>query len=285
MNFILLYVVIFSLCGSVFGGNIETKSYPLYLFLDAEYYLPTSLYLKCDVIDYNGMPYRDFESEEKGERETTFKQIVSALRRNDFDEILYLSHKKESMTDEEIEKHVQNAKTRMSYCRKVFGDNATSEKLDKLKIFHQLYIGDTSFVTYGSEEMKNPSGQAYRLMMKLKPDSSKNISWDLEVPATKTRFIIQTLIDGMARSPEEFNKKIGRPDKKYDFEIPLPGAEGGHETLLQFNGKRYNVNVCKDTIDPNDEVASLFQQQFFVIKNHSCDKKSFKRSSCRVIRR
>ncbi len=265
-NFILLCLAVFSLCSPAFGAKIETKSYPLFLHLDSEYYLPTSLYLKCDVIDYNDIPYRDFVSKEKGKRETTFKQIVSALRKNDTDEILYLSHKKKSMTDEEIEKHVKNTERKTSVFRKVFGDETTSKKLDKLKIFHQIYVGDASFITFGSEEMKSgDAGRPYRLMMKLKPDSSKNISWDVEEP-TKTRFIIQTLVNEMACSPEKFAKDI---NKKFDFEIPLPGAQGGHETLLQFNGKRYNVNVCKDTVDPDDEVASLFQRQFFVIKNNS----------------
>jgi len=265
MNFILLSVVVSSICGSVFGGNIETKSYPLFLYLDAEYYLPTSLYLKCDVIDYNSMPYRDFVSKENDERETTFKQIVNSLRENNLDEVLSLSYKKESMTEEDIEKHVQNAEGRITSCRKVFGDNTTSKKLDKLKIFHQIYIGDTSFITYGSEEMRGHAGRPYRLMIKLRPDPYKNILWDIAVP-TKTRFIIQTLVDEMAGSPEKFIKDI---NKEFDFNIPFPGVEGSHETLLQFNGKRYNVNVCKDTVDPNDEVASLFQQQFFVIKNQS----------------
>lgn len=262
-NFILLCLAVFSLCSPVFGGKIETKSYPLLLYLDSEYYLPISLYLKCDVIDYNGMPYGDFVSKEKGKREDAFKQVIAAVRKNSFDDCFYLSHKKKSMKVEEIDSHIKKVKKRMSNFREVLTDEVMGAKLEKLKIFSQFYLGDSSFIVFGADDMK--VNAPYRLMRKFKPDSSGEIFWDVEEP-TKTRFIIQTLVNEMARSPEKFTKDI---NEKFDFEIPLPGAQEGHETLLQFNGKRYNVNVCKNTVDPDDEVASLFQRQFFVIKNNS----------------
>lgn len=261
INLLLLCLAVFQHCTLAYGGMIETRNYPLHLYLDGEYFIATSLYLKCDVIDYKNSLYSDFISKEKGKREDIFKQTIKALRKNSFNDCFYLSHKKKSMKDKEIEDHTRKIKKKMSNFREVLTDETMGSKLEKLKIFSQFYLGDSSFIVFGADDMK--ANAPYRLMLKFKSDSSGNISWDVE-KATEMRFVLQTLVNQMAKSPEKFTQKV---DKTFDFEIPLPRTENDHTAYLQFNGKRYNINVSKDAVDPTDEVASLFQQQFIVIKD------------------
>jgi cell division protein ZapA (FtsZ GTPase activity inhibitor) len=265
INFIcLLSFAIALICTSAFGAEIESKSYPLFLNLDGNDMLATSLYLKCDVVDYGGVPYSEFKSKETGEREKVFVNAIGALKRNSHEDIFQLSHKKRIMTAEELEKHNEKVARVKDNFREVMTNEFLGKNFEKAKVFQNIYLGKSSFMVFGTDET-NPESphRFYRLIMKLKPDSSNKISWDVEKP-TETRFIIQTLVIQMAESPELFTRDT---NEVFDFEIPLPGAEDGRTAYLQFNGKRYNVNVFKEQVDPLDEIANLFQLQFVVVRD------------------
>ncbi len=127
-----LLLVCFLACISigipVMGTELRTKSYPMPFHVDFIYYLPTSLYIKCDVKEYN-MPFPDFSSKESGTRESRFQELVLAMRNNDVEKCLNMTFRKSGMNEQDTNRHNAKARQWASACHSRYFKVAVINKL------------------------------------------------------------------------------------------------------------------------------------------------------------
>lgn len=138
----------------VMAAEIQTKSYPLAFHVDLRYYLPTSLYIKCDVKEYN-MSFPDFAAKEKGLRESRFKEFVLARRNNDVEKCLNMSFRKSGMNEEDIQKHDDKVRRLVSHSQWLRSP-VVGKNLENLKVFSQFYLGNSGVFIYGVEKPPPP---------------------------------------------------------------------------------------------------------------------------------
>lgn len=263
----ILVVLIFSLCALLYtffastlvkGSEITDVDYPLFISIDRNL-IATGLCLKCDVVDCDGMAYDKYVSDEKNINAKTFKRVVEALSADKSSEVRKLTFKKNNMTAKENEELEFKANSFMSSFQGFHTDSRFGSGFSELKVFNEIYFGNDIYIVYGTDRM-DKGERPFRPMMKLRQDGNGvylNVN-NVNQADDSTRFVIQDIVNQMARG-KDF-KEVG--GKKFDYEIVHPGTEGPHQVFLRFNGKKYNLNVRKENIDPSDEVAKVFQRQF-----------------------
>jgi hypothetical protein len=252
------------------GAEIQTKSYPLAFHVDLVYYLLTSLYIKCDVKEYN-LSFPDFFSKENGIRESRFKELVFAIRANDLEKCLSMSFRQRGMKAEQIQKHNDKAKTWVSTaCSWCFSEALAGEKLEKLKVVSQFYLGNGGLFVFGGDAESSTGSAPFRTKLSFVTGPEGTFWWSLENPDSLESLLVQTA-GQMAISPTKF---AAVEDRKLEYEVPLPQTnDTQHIAYLQFNGQKYHFKVFSDTIDPTgkptDEVVSFFQNKYLLIPGGS----------------
>jgi hypothetical protein len=246
------------------GAEIQTKSCPLAFHVDLVYYLPTSLYIKCDVKEYN-MPFLDFSSKESGPAESRFKELVSAIRENNLKKCLSMTFRGPWMNEEQMRPFDQRVEAWTSMWHKALA----SEKIEKLNIFCQFYLGDSRLFILGGDSNSVPS-QPFRWQLRLRPTVERTFSWNIEDP-DPLQSLLGDAVRQTAISPTKF---VAVENTKFEYEVPIPDTnDTQHITYLQFNGQKYNFKVFSDAMGPvakpTDEVLSLFQQQYLLIAGGS----------------
>lgn len=265
LPFLLIFI---SSALTVTAAEIQTKSYPLAFHVDLRYLLPTSLYIKCNVKEYN-MSFQDFADKEKGLRESRFKEILLTMRDNDVEKCLDMFFREPGMSEKDANDRVKMELHDWRYWW--FGtNNLAGKNLEKLKVFNQFYIGKRGVFTYGVEKGLPPEFHPSRLTLRF-------------VTTEKDEFLLLTglldaigmLLSDRTRQAAIFPEKyVPLKDKKFQYEIPIPNTEDTkYPAYIQFNGERYNFSIFSDEIDSvkktTDEVVKLFQKKYLMVKEGS----------------
>ena len=251
----------------VMSAEIQTKSYPLAFHVDLSYYIPTSLYIKCDVKDYN-MPFPDFATEEKGPRESRFTEFVVAMRNNDIEKCLSISFMESGMNEAATRKHNDRVETMVSTYRSWFLSNDLAGKnLEKLKVFSQFYLGSNGLFVFGGERKSPSELHPFRARLKFVNTPRGKFSLTVENPSTLDSLLGEAM-RRMAVSPSKF---VAMENKKFEYEVPIPDTNDTvHVAYLQFNGEKYDFSVFSDKLNyiekDTDEVVSFFQEKYLMIK-------------------
>ena len=268
---LLSFLACISIAVPVMGAGIQTKSYPLALHVDLRYYLPTSLYIKCDVNEYN-MSFSDFVSREHGPQESLFKDLVFAMRNNDVEKCLNMTFRKSGMNKVQISKLNQKAELWAvgwrSWC---FSDALAGKNLEKLKVFNQFYVGNSELFIFGGDGSSSPDSGPFRAALRFVPTPEGTFLWNVENPDTLESLLGETMRQ-MAISPAKF---VALENRKFQYEVPIPDTnDTEHVAYLQFNGEKYDFKVFSDTLGPSnskptDEVVRLLQKKYLMIRDGS----------------
>lgn len=249
------------------AAQIQTKSYPVAFHVDLVYYLPTSLYIKCDVKEYN-LSFPAFFSKEDGIRESRFKELVLAIRANDLEKCLNMSFRQPGMKAEHIQKHNDKVKTWVSTAySQYFSEALAGEKLEKLKVVSQFYLGNGGLFVFGGDAESSTGSAPFRTKLSFVTGPEGTFWWSLENPDSLESSLVQTA-GQMAISPSKF---AAIEDRKLEYEVPFPKTtDTQHIAYLHFNGKKYHFKIFSDVIDPTtenptDEVVRFFQNKYLLI--------------------
>jgi len=254
----------------VMAAEIQTKSYPLAFHVDLRYYLPTSLYIKCDVKEYN-MSFPDFSSRESGTRESRFKELLLAMRNNDVEKCLSMSFQKSGMNEKDIQKHNDKIRRLVSECRSLWlGTTVSGKNLEKLKVLNQFYIGNSGLFIYGGKKGAPPESHPFRPMLKFV--TTKKDEFVLTRSLDTSDVLLGETMRQMAVSPAKF---VALENGKFEYEVPIPDTnDTQHVAYLQFNGQKYDFNIFSDVLGPisskpTDEVVRLLQKKYLMIAGGS----------------
>jgi len=268
---ILLTFFAFTLIGvPVMAAEIQTKSYPLALHVDLSYYLPTSLYIKCDVKEYN-RSFADFSSKESGTRESRFQELILAIRNNDVEKCLSMSFIKSGMNEPAIRKYNDRVETLVStYHSWCLSYDLAGKNLGKLKVFRQFYLGNNGLFVFGGEKGAPPESHPFRARLKFVNTSRGKFLLTVENPST----LDSLLGEAMRRMAVSPSKYVVLDNKQFEYEVPIADTnDTKHTAYLGFNGEKYDFSVFSDEIKtikkPTDEVVSLFQKKYLLIAGDS----------------
>jgi len=252
-------LLIFNLSGVTTGAEIQTKSYALPFYVDFDHYVWSSLYLTCDVKEYN-KPFNEFVDDETEARELTFSNLVYAIRQENLSSCLDLTYKSPSMKEDEIQRHNEQVGKMMMLCKTVlFDDSLVGSNLQKLKIVNQFYLGKGGLFVYGYEGTSEP----VRTVIRFKTSPGGTFYWDWEVKQCILPSIIAEMMHQMAKNPEESSQT---KNETLNYKIAVTNPSEGHTANLEFNGKKYDFDVFNDTVDPCDGIASFFQSKYTLLK-------------------
>jgi hypothetical protein len=265
---VLLVFILVCISGAtpVIAAEIQSKSYPLAFHVDLRYYLPTSLYIKCDVKEYN-MPFPDFLSKENEPRESRFKEIVFAIRNNDLQKCLNMSCRKPGMNEEDTQKHNNKVETWVSAARSwCFSDTLAGENLEKLKVVSQFYLGNSGLFVFGVDANSSPGSTPFRTKLKFVTRPEGAFLWSVENPDALESLLGETM-QQITVSPAKF---VAVENRKFEYEVPIPDTnDSQHVAYLQFKGEKYDFKVFSDAVGPinkpADEIVSFFQKKYLMV--------------------
>lgn len=259
INLLLLLPLVLLISQPVTAAEPDSKAYPVSFYVDFEYYLPTSLYIKCDVKEYNKF-FSDFLTSETDIHETAFKELVIAISGKNMVACLDMAIQKPSMSQQDTQKHEARVKLLMDSYRTGF---FAGGMLENTKVYNQFYLGDSSVFIFGTDRDITSDTGHVRTTLIFKTNPKSNLfMWDVENPD-----ILSSLIVGMMRQMADYQDAFEPAEKKkLPFQLAIPGTESGHVAYLQFDGKRYDSNAYIDMKDSLDEVASLSRMKHVVVK-------------------
>jgi hypothetical protein len=206
-----------SITVAAMGAEIQTKSCPVAFHVDSVYYLPTSLYIKCDVKEYN-LSFPDFFSKENGIRESRFKKLVFAIRANDLEKCLSMSFRQRGMNAEQIQKHNDKAKTWVSTaCSWCFSEALAGEKLEKLKVVSQFYLGNGGLFVFGGNAESSTGSAPFRTKLSFLTGPEGTFWWSLENPDSLESLLAQTAGQMVFHPRSLLRLRIGNQNMKSPF--------------------------------------------------------------------
>lgn len=249
-----------SIATPVMGAEIQSKSYPLAFRVERSYLIPTSLYIKCDVKEYN-MSFPDFLSKENEPRESIFKELVVSIRNNDVGRCLNMTYRRFGMSEKESTKFNQKAERWIADWHK----EITTKNLEKSKVLCQFYLGKGGLFIFGGNGENSLTESRFQWGCRFVPNLEGIFQWDIKNPDA-LQAVLEDTMRQTAVSPTKF---VAIENKKLKYEILIPDTnDGDHVAYLQFDGEKYNFNVFSDTVDfvkPTDEVVNLFQKPYLLV--------------------
>lgn len=262
VNLLLLFlpvVLLISQPGT--AAELDSKMYPVFFRVDFEYYLPTSLYIKCDVKEYNKF-FPDFLTSETDMHETGFKELVIAISEQNLEACLNMALQKPNMNQKDTQKHKTRVKLLMDSYRTAF---FTGGMLENTKVCNQFYFGDSSVFVFGTDRDTTSNLGSVRATLIFKTNPQSNLfMWSVENPD-----ILSSLFSQMMQQMADYQDALEPAEnKRPTFQFAIPGTDtgSGHVAYLQFDGKRYDSNSYIDMKDTLDKVASLSRMKHVAVK-------------------
>jgi len=253
INYIIVILLV-CMCTLICVAETKFVDCPLCLYLEGNV-MATGMYLKCDVVDYKGISYNNYVADGKNAIAKCFKDYIGVLKSGNASELKKMVFKKDNMSAKEKEEFDGFVTKEIKTSSGFFTEDKFGQNFSDLIVFSEIYLGKDIYVVYGTENMDKAQWPV-RLMLNF--ERVGNYIYPDVRGADMTFLLLQDIVSQMFRKTN-FND-IG--DKKFDYEIIYPGTEGPNQAYLRFNGKKYNLNVMKEQVDPKDDVARLFQRQY-----------------------
>lgn len=242
------FICIFSFTS--FGNNLLETSFPVVFKADLKTPISTSLYIKCDVTDYN-LGLEGFKVKKKEKKEVVMEEIIDAFRYNDFEKIKKNSGKKSNASKEDNERLIKSLFD--GYRSTFFNEVYAGKEFKHLRIKSQLHFGNRRILIFGNDSEPNSMSAPSRFPLYFKDDKKEGFAWDLDqVPVAVS--VLTDSVHQMAISPKKFIKK---KNLKLKYEMPITSTTEEHITFLQFNGSKYNFKVLSDTLDSSDKLSKV----------------------------
>lgn len=270
--------VLFGVCGCGESKRVlsnaevvRVKSIPLSIELDFNRDRPTvtSLYIKCNMIEYKNNIARDIFASTDDPQTLMFKDILTALQNKDMDRVLGMVY---SSAGTDIAERNEKLGGWIGPMSRVVSSEIVGKDFEKLYIPRQLFLGDDRIfikVMY----MQPAEGSMYGSWNRFKGDSEPKL-WDYwekdEYISGQISWLVAKTDHALIREPG----KVEIPDNvQTDYEFLLPCSTPENPVYLQFNGKVYDdFDLLNDTPDKDDEVLKFYQDTFRLLENKEYDK-------------
>jgi len=264
----LVFLWLVSCSAPAIGSEIETKSYPVPISIDSDECVASSLYIKCDVTEYN-LPFNAFTSRALDTRERAFKELVLALRQKDLPACLELAFREGSLTEEELGQHNRHIEEMMNRYGKVFEPAVVGADFEKLQVSAQFYIGTGGLFVWGVDSPSSFSSEPFRATLRFDTSSENKFLWiPVSSRPSELTLLLTEWVECRSKSPEAFQPI---ENATFDYEFAIPGTNGGHAVYLQFDGRPYEFDVFRDQADPNDEILCFYQKAYHTLRDRSIE--------------
>ena len=268
--------LLFGVCGC--GGSkrvlsndevVRVKSIPLSIPLDGHNYRPTvtSLYIKCNMIEYKNNIARDIFASTDDPQTLMYKDLLTAFQNKDVDRVLGMTY---SGAGTNIAERNEKLGGWVGYLSETFSSERVGKDFEKLYIPRQLFLGDDRIII---KAVHTDKGDLYSSWTRFKGDSEPKL-WDYWVKDEYRSGQISSLV---ANTDQVLIREPGAviiPDKVLTYyHVLLPCSTPENRVYLQFNGRVYDdFDLLNDTPDKDDEVLKFYQDTFRLLENKEYDK-------------
>jgi len=252
------------------GLQTETKSYAIPFHVDLRHYVSTSLYVRCDVNEYN-LPFTKLDFSNNEPAESQFSELLKSMHTGDLKKCSEKTLGKEGVPLELQKSLADRAESwALSWHSAYINEAVVGKDLGKLKVLSQFYLGEKVLFLVGGMWGDPADPQPFRLQFSFLPDATGSYLWNVQPPDA-----LESLLGEMARHqashPEDY---IAVEDKACKYRIPIPWTKNTrHVAYVQFNGSHYDFDVVKADIFPKkgttDEVVAFSQRKYLLIAGKS----------------
>jgi hypothetical protein len=259
---VVLFVNVTAIC-SVVEAEVIEKILPITMTIDNIEY-PSSLYLRCKVYDFNGVQFTGFKDGNDPIRKE-FKQLFLSIKNNDANSFRSFG---KNYHGEFHNDYTAKADRNLAGLRGLL--QSYGEYGDGLKIYYQLLIGKGGMFIWGCDINKSKSRSfTQRRALNYEVTPFGQIRWNsaADVLDPLTSIVTHTLQEA-SQNPTAFKKKM-EESINLDHTIPIPGTEDKDVAYLQFNGKKYDIDVMHENVPNDDKVLRFYQEAYLAWRDLS----------------
>jgi len=240
----------------------ETKSFPLPVRIDHNYYVKSSMYLRCSYEPYD-IPLSEFKDKENSQVANRFKKVLSDIRDHNMPTFAKISPRITQDSKGLQQQPSSKIEGIVAGYNSLLSPEVVGQDFSKIKIIQQFYVGADQIVVWGVNQTPNNSGKVLRRSFSFKKDQQGDLLWEAGPPNE-----IQCLINEiMQQSAESNNVFLPIAVTKLNYEYPVPGTTSGYTAYLQFNGKICDLDVFSDTASTNDPILTFYQNAYRLFRD------------------
>lgn len=254
----LMVIFICSLSFTTWASDFSEASFPVVFKIDLKSPVPTALYIKCGVTNYN-LTLDDFKAQKGGKRDKIAGEIIDGLRSNDFGKCKNRSWRNPKISEEDNDHLIKTLFD--GYRSAFFNEEFAGKGFRYLRLRSQLHFGNKRIFILGNDLRPNLKSGPERIPLYFKDNKNGEFVWDMGPVPAGVSVLIES-VQQIAISPKRFIKKNGL---KLKYEMPIPSTTDRDIAYLQFNGSKYNFKVLSDLVDRYDklnEVLELVQRKY-----------------------
>ena len=241
----------------VSAGEIQSRSFPLPVRIDSQYYIKSSMFVKCDVKMYD-VGFKDFSTIYDEPSETKFKQLVFAIRQGDLNKCLALSRIK----PEAVDKYREMSQVAIQGYGRLLDPTIVGQNFEKIRVTERFHVGDDVIFIWGLDSFSPLNRGPLRRGFRFVKNHSGEVLWSPEPPDT-----VMSILTSIAQQRAE-NPTIYTSSKpiQLQYNYPLTQKMEEHNIFLCFNGIPCDANVFNDDISHND-IISFYQKAYRTFRN------------------
>lgn len=263
MLVLVIFFALYSFPVSALVEDAPSRSFPLPVRIDHQYYIKSSILIQCDVRMYN-TSFIDFSSEYNGPNETQFKQLVLALKQGDSDKCLALSTSSSNI----VGKDREITMAAIDGYQKMLSPLIVGPNFEKLRVSEKFEVGGDTIFIWGlnsSSPLKNgPLRRAFRFSK----NHSDSVSWSAK-PPDKITSILTSIAQQGAEFPTDYISSIPAQLK---YSCPLVPEANEHQVFLCFDGSPYDVNVFENNVTDSNSVVGFYQKAYHTFRDQPTSK-------------
>lgn len=241
------------ICPAVTVAEIQRKSFPLPIRIDHSYRIKSSLYINCGFTQYE-QRFPSFMSENTGAREQMFCELVQTMHNKDTSNLLRITSQKTPVD-------ADKAQQILDLYASLFTTDPVGAGVGNLRVIMQFHLGNSGLYIWGIDSPEASGRRPVRNYFRI--DSANNQNLWMGVSQDKLSSLLSDVAQSMAKDP---NVYVPISNREFVYEYPIAGTVPGEPAFLQFNGRRYDVDIFVDDVSPSDEVLHFYQQAYNVFR-------------------